>query len=429
MTNFQIVVTGIFIFFIAVGVILFATFGKGGNTDSIGRVEIWGSVSQEVMDEAIKKLNEADDRAYREVIYKEFENANFNQELAEAIASGTGPDAFVLPQDLIIKHESKIFPIPYETYQLRDFKDKFIEEGELYLTSTGILAFPFMVDPMVMYWNRDIFSANGVSTPPKSWEEFFALSQKITKKDDTFNIFTGLIGLGDYRNIVHAKEIISTLIMQAGNPIVTRDEDGLGITLNDSFGKQIPPAVEAIDFYTQFSNPVKTIYTWNRALPDSKKFFLANDLALYLGFASELPELRALNPNLNFDVTTLPQAENGNVVTYGNMYALAVVKASDNPGGAYRAILALTDDSILSAVAENTGLPPVSRSLLSTPTDDPYLDIFYKSALFSKGWLDPNKEETDTIFKEMIDSILAVRKKTTEAIRQASEEMKIMVEN
>ncbi len=42
-------------------------------------------------------------------------------------------------------------------------------------------------------------------------------------------------------------------------------------------------------------------------MSDSKNMFLAGDLALYFGFASELDDLKNKNPNLNFDVTLFPQ--------------------------------------------------------------------------------------------------------------------------
>ncbi|AKM84269.1 TPA: hypothetical protein DCZ46_02885 [Candidatus Campbellbacteria bacterium] len=423
MTNFQIVLTGIFVFFIMVGVVLFATFGKGGSSDSVGSVAIWGTLDKDLMNQVLDKLKSESDNIYDGVTYRQIDEENFNQELAEAISSGKGPDVFMLPQDSIVKHEDKIFAVPYDTYSVRNFKDKFIEEGELYLTNSGILAFPFTIDPMVMYWNRDIFSKNGIAIAPKYWDEFFALSQKVTDKDKDFNIFTSLVALGDYQNISHAKEIISTLLMQTGNPITKRTDDSFDVTLSQTAGNEISPTEEALSFYTQFSNPVKPVYTWNRALPDSTKSFLAGDLALYFGFASELSQLRTKNPNLNFDVAMMPQTESGNVVTFGKMYGLAVVKASKNIGHSYSTIQALTNDDVLIHLSELTNLPPVSRALSSKEVADPYLDIFYKSALISKGWLDLNKDETSEIFNAMINSIISGRKKISEAIQQAEDEM------
>lgn len=425
MTNFQIAVLGFFIFFILLGVILFAGFG-GGNSNIMGTVEIWGNIDKDVFNKLLSEIKN-DDKSFENVKYRQVEGSNFDQELAEALASGTGPDIFILPQDSILKHKTKILPIPYDSYSLRDFKDKFIEEGELYLDQQGILGLPFTIDPMVTYWNRSIFSKAGIASPPKTWEEFFLLSQKITEKDDNLNILTSAVAFGEFRNIDHAKDIISTLIMQTGNPIITRVEDGVESVLSEKKGSNIMPAEAAVNFFTQFSNPVKTVYTWNRSLPSSQKSFIAGDLAIYFGFASELNDLQKKNPNLNFDVTSLPQSDDGINVTFGKMNALAITKNSKNASSAFAVIKRMTEDKFLDFLSKSNNLPPVSRKLLNKDPKDPYLEIFYNSALSAKAWLDPNPQETNVIFQAMIDSIVSGREKTANAIQRADSEMRVLI--
>lgn len=427
MTNFQIAIIGIFLFFILAGVTLFATFGHNGGRNTLGKVEIWGTIDREIMDKMIDDLQSKGGNIYDGLSYKQLDANTFDDDLAEALASGEGPDVFIFPQNSILKHKSKIFPIPYKNYPLRNFKDKFIEEGELFLNSQNILAFPFIIDPMVMYWNRDIFSRNGISNPPKFWDEFFSLSQKITKKDMNLNIFTSLVPFGEFKNVNNAKDIISTLIMQAGSPIVEEKGGKIIVSLDSKFGGETPPAEKAIDFFTQFSNPVKSVYTWHRALPNSEKAFLSGDLAIYFGFASELSDLRAKNPNLNFDVAMMPQAQDKNVLTFGRIYGLAITKNSKNIKGAYQTIQALTQDKTLSELSTYTHLPPVTRSLLAKPQENnSYSDVFYRSALISKAWLDPNNVETNSIFQNMIDTITSGRSDVGTAVKQADAEIDVL---
>ena len=54
MTNFQIVILGIFVFFILVGVVLFAGFGKKDPT-VVGEVFIWGSMDSSIMEEMLER--------------------------------------------------------------------------------------------------------------------------------------------------------------------------------------------------------------------------------------------------------------------------------------------------------------------------------------------------------------------------------------
>jgi len=424
MTNFQIILLGFFIFFILVGVVLFAGFGGGGNQDIVGNVVIWGDIDDIVMNNFLSQLRNEND-SFKGVSYKEISNNSFDQELSEALASGSGPDVFLLSQESILKHQSKIFPIPYDTLSLRDFKDKFIEEGELFLANEGILGIPFTVDPLVMYWNRDIFSRSGISSPPKNWEEFFSLVNDITVVDEGLNIFTSTVPFGEYRNVSNAKEIISFLVIQAGSPIVTRNTEGKAqVVFSDDFNSSIPPAEQAVNFFTQFSNPVKTTYTWNRALPQSETAFLSGSLALYFGFSGELSGLRRKNPNLNFDVVVVPQTENENNRTFGKMKALVLAKNSQNLASAFNVINIMTTDDSLARLVELTNLPPVSRNLLSQRPINPYMEVFYKSALLSQAWLDPNPQETDLIFKDMIESIVSGKERVSFAVDRASDEIR-----
>lgn len=426
MTNFQIAVTGIFIFFILVGVVLFAGFSGGNNNTIIGEITIWGSMDKNIFDQLLRELR-YEDKSFDGVKYRQMNEISFDHDLAEALASGSGPDIFILPQDSILKHEAKILPIPYDSYSVRDFKDKFIEEGELYLNNKGILGLPFVVDPIITYWNRSIFSKSGIANPPKTWEELLLFSQNITEKDDNLNILTSAVAFGEFRNVDHAKEIISTLVMQAGNPIVTKFDGMVESVLSQKGKSNMMPAEAAIDFFTQFSNPVKTVYTWNRSLPSSQRSFIAGDLAIYFGFASELDSLRNKNPNLNFDVTSLPQTEEGSKITFGKMYALSITKNSKNANSAFIVIKKLTEDKYLSILSNLNKLPPVSRNLLSKDPKDPYLEIFYDSVFSADAWLDPNPDETDIIFQNMIDAIVSGREKTKRAIQKADSEINILI--
>ena len=102
----------------------------------------------------------------------------------------------------------------------------FIQQAELYLKTDGSLAVPFIVDPLVMYWNRDSFTNAGIATPPKFWDEFTGLNTKLTQKDVNSNIRKSAIAMGEFTNISHAREILGTLFLQSGNPVTYRDTTG-----------------------------------------------------------------------------------------------------------------------------------------------------------------------------------------------------------
>jgi ABC-type glycerol-3-phosphate transport system substrate-binding protein len=421
MTRFQTIFTGILILAAVGGAILFAVARGNNSTDAV-RVVMWGTLDR---DKVSNFLGEANSK-YRDsvnVSYVEKSPALFESELIAALARGQGPDMVLLPQDLIVKQMDKLYVVPFESYSERLFKDSFNEEGELYLSSTGILGFPFSVDPMVMYWNRDIFSDAGVSLPPTSWTELYSLAPKIIIKDQNSNILQSLVAFGSMPNVSHAKDMVALLSIQAGTPIVGYSSNGgLKSTLSDAVGGGLVPAEQAVNFFTEFSNPVKPAYSWNRSLPNDKAAFVGGTLALYFGYASELGSIRAANPNLNFDVAAVPQVS-GKKATFGAMNAIALLRSSPNVAAAFTAAVTLTSAPLQTAWVATSGMPPVRRDMLTTRPSDAAGSVFYQSALMSRAWLDPFREATDDIFKRMVENVTSGKSRTSESVRAASSEL------
>ncbi|MEX0917081.1 MAG: extracellular solute-binding protein [Candidatus Paceibacterota bacterium] len=403
------------------GVLFFAGIGGfGGSKERAGPVEIWGTAPRGVMNEIIGDLRRTRDD-FDSVEYVEKNPATYYQEFVEALASGTGPDLFMLDQDEILQHENKAVLIPYDNYPQRDFRNTFIQEGELYATTKGIIALPFSVDPLVMYWNRTLFQSAGIANPPEFWDEFLTLAPRLTQRDQAFNIIKSAVALGEYQNVRHAKEILTTLLFQAGTPIINSN---LEVVLDEQFSFSTKPSHAALRFYTEFADPVRDAYSWNRALPESRQAFISGDLAVYFGFASELEGIRNANPNLNFDVAFLPQSrDSGERLTFGSMRALAISRQSENPGGALVVAEVLTSPEVLARYEEFSGLPPVRRDMLAQKTGIAHKDTFYDSALVAQAWLDPNPITTDTIFKDMVESVLSGSLRISDAVRTADSEL------
>ncbi len=407
---FQIVVLAVFSIAIVAGVIALSLTKSSGSGANNVPITIWGTLTAASFNDAIADL--ASNSSGLKITYVEKQSATFDRELIEALASGTGPDAILLPQDLIVRYQDKILPMPYSSLPLPTFRSTFIQEGELFLNTSGVIALPFYLDPMVMYWNRDMLSNAGISLPPKTWDEFIMLAPKLTVVDKSLNILKSAVSLGEFRNVENAKEIISALFLQSGNPIS-------GALTPATLG-----SIGAINFYTDFANPVKPDYSWNRALPNSQDMFAAGDTAFYFGFASEASKIRNKNPNLDFDVTYFPQPKGASVaVTFGKMQGLAVLKSSPNASAAFADIIAITGTGPITRLAAKTGLPPVRRALLSANPSDPYQSIFYNSAISARAWLDPNPTLSVTIFQNMIESVTSGQLEAGKAIDVAGQSL------
>lgn len=428
MSSFQIIVTGIFIALVVVGVGVFALFGGFGGQAGFGPVTVWGTIDQNKMDAALGRLAETSkDKTIQDVIYTQKSPATYQAELVNAIAAGTGPDLIFLSQSDIGVLSDKLVPIPYQSLSQAEFIGSFIDEGQLFITPQGYLALPFIIDPLVMYWNRDTFTAAGFSQPPQYWNDFLSLAPRITSIDAGSNIRKSAVGMGTWNNVSNAKAILSALMMQTGDFITNRTSEGkleamLGVKPDTA---DAPPASEALRFYTDFANPSKVTYSWNRALPNSYTSFTAGDLAVYFGFASEYRSISERNPNLRFGVAVLPQLMGASAkITSGNLIGLAVARGAKNPQGALAAAQKLTSTAAAAAVAQELELPPVRRDVRTDTSASAAASVFVQSALMSRSWADPNKQGTDELFRVMIESVISGRSAPEQAVFEAGAAMR-----
>src|SRR3972149_10662508 len=213
MSNVNIILMVVFIMAIILVVWIFAgliPLASSAPVGATGNVVLWGTVKRDLVTESIDALNRAN-KTYR-VIYVEKNRETLDTELTNALASGTGPDLFFLSNDLILKHSDKVFITPFASFPEKTFRDTYISEAEMFLTYAsdrpGVLAFPITVDPLVMYYNRDLLEGAGQVLPPAVWEDFVKLAQAVTVLGPSRNVIKSAVAFGEFSNINYAKDIL-----------------------------------------------------------------------------------------------------------------------------------------------------------------------------------------------------------------------------
>jgi len=425
MSKFQIILLAAFAVSIVLGVAAFSLY-RGSSNQGVA-MTVWGDIALQDFSLLLDAPAISQDRAFT-VSYVEKSAGTIEAEFTEALARGTGPDLVILTQDKLWKNKSKLSIIPYESISERDFGTTFIEEGELFLDEEGIYALPLSIDPMVLYYNRDLLSAAGQARPIAYWDEIYKAAANLSKLDAAGNLVSSVMALGEARNIHHAKDILSLLLLQAGTPITSFVGSELRSQISANFGTPTSPAEAAFDFYTQFSNPTRAYYSWNRSLVDAQTHFTSGSSAYYLGFASELRVLKNKNPTLNFGISLVPQSRvSGKTITFGRLRAVAISRGSSNPSLALALATKLVSKEATLSLAEILVLPPARRDLLSLRPTNAISSVFYDAALQSKGWLDPDTIMTDAIFRTAIESITSGRARTLEAINKANSEIEALI--
>ncbi len=425
MRPFQIISLSIFAVLALAGLLLFATFHGFGGAKSVGTVTIWGTLPTSAVQSAIDDLRRTH-QEFTGIVYLQQSSATFDTDLSDALASGTGPDLIITDQERLLSEESKLSIIPFSTIPERKFRDTYLPISETYMTSTGTYGIPIAVDPLVLYYNRGSLASAGIAQPPTSWEAVVGMAPHLTSKSAGGTISMSAIPLGTYGNITNARAIVSLLLLQSGSPISQVSSAGIRSTLasggENSAGAS--PAESALTFYTQFADPAKIVYTWNRSLADARQSFIAGDTALYVGYASERAFLSAANPNLDFDITAVPQPQtSATKADYGLVYAFAIPKNSKNTADAYKVAEGLSSNAEVSNIVQSLGVAPAIRSLLNPGTQDVYAPVIYSQALIAKAWLSPAPGVTDRIFADMIDSIISGRATVHDALIAADQSL------
>ncbi len=372
-----------------------------------GNLVVWGTFPGNDVKTTFEGVGQTYEKI--KVNYVQKDPRTYNDDIVQALASGTGPDLFFYTDSELYNHTPRLLPVPFTNYPDLTYRQTFIDQSSRNISSKGILGFPVTVDPLVLYYNQDLLSSAFQSAPPATWNELAAMTPALTKKTESGNIIQSAIALGGYRNVTHAKDILSLLMLQAGSSITARDPDGRVVsTLMFAGEGQSPPAPLALNFYTKFSMPEESVYTWNPSLPESRQQFLAGKLVFYIGYASELSDLKKRNPNLPVGVSLIPQrASSTTKSTYGTFTSLGISKLSKQQPAAVALALWITQPDVLEFFTGNVAQIPARKDLLGKkPKDDALGTLFYNSALISRGWIDPDAAKTDQYFGRAITGVV-----------------------
>lgn len=429
MSTFQIFVLGIFSALILIGVGVFAAFGGVLGGGSVGPVTIWGTLDKAAAEGVIEALKGAN-KALESVTYVEKTEATYKTELINAMASGSGPDLILLSGEDLTEFSDKVLTIPYGVVSQGSYLASYVDEAQLFLTPDGTLALPFTLDPLVMYWNRDLLASSGIASPPSLWSEFLTLAPKITSIDAGSRVQKSAVALGEWRNIPHAKDILATLFLQVGDTIVARDSAGAPLVTftEEPDGAAAGRAESALRFYTEFANPSKTSYSWNRGLPQADDAFVAGDVAMYFGFASEYARLAERNPNLRFGAALLPQIDKTSPrATFGRITGLAIPRSAANTEGALAVAQVLSGKSGVGLISGALSLPPVRRDVAVDTAGNATAGVFVQSALIARGWLDPAPGKTDPVFQTMIESVVSGKLTPAGAVDEGAQALNELV--
>ncbi len=385
---------------------------------------------------------------------------DYNQALIQAWARGTGPDLFSIPNYEIGTYADFITPLPkeisvytYSTKKILFQKQLSIEKTKtapLSLARLGtdyvdvvasdvvrdgsIYGLPFSIDTLAVYYNRDLLNTAGIVNPPTTWGELVDQASRLTILDAQSNILQSAIALGDMRNVRHATEILALLMQQNGTAMT--DASGRTV-LFDRGGTENNPGAQAVQFYSDFADPTKEVFSWTSTLTNSLDAFAEGKIAYYLGTLADREEIESLPGASRFEVAPMfhinadgtdTNGSNGtrtkmNVATY---WVETVAKQSAHPDEAWSLLQYLARSDVVDDYLGATGRVSALRKNLASQVNDTNLSVFASQALTAKSWYHgENWASTKTALETMVQSVVDKSATASEAVNKAAKQIQL----
>ncbi len=388
------------------------------DTAITGSVVIWGTLPETQMIPFFQSFN-TKAKTYTVTYYYVGEDV-FENKLLNELSSGRGPDMILAPYQVILSQSERILPFPKETLPVDTYKNAYVDGASIFLTENGSLALPVSIEPLLLMYNRSLFAKHAVISPPVAWDEITSLAPLLTTLDKDGNWKEHAVALGLFSNVLYAKDIMMTLVSQLGQiPVLRENLSGVTqytvlVNAPVTTESEVIPLATSIRFFTDFANPQKVTYTWNAKSASSLDEFTTEKLAMYIGYYSDIEEIKNKNSRLDFGVTMLPQAKGYNTsVTGMKLLGLATLKRTQNT---------LTTQTVQSLLAGNTygkelaqyagGMSPL-RAVIAN--DNTTSDAIRKSVLIARGWYDMHSRQSSSLLQSMLSDIQTGRATIQEA--------------
>lgn len=431
-------------------------------------LNVWGTVDD--IDVYQEFFNEY--RAFHpnvSINFRRLRLEEYEDRLLNAFADDRGPDIFLVHNTWVGKYVNKTVPLPASTkiayavvaggikkdttwelraepsITLRDFKDQYADavirdavrtvpvpaptptDPNATVRQERIVAAPVWMDTMALYYNKDLLNAAGIPTPPEHWDDFQDQVKKLTKLDGEGKILQSAVGMGAARNVERGTDLLAVLMMQNGAQMAEPNGNPT-FDLNpesNSGQRELPPAYQALEFYTDFANPVKETFTWDATQPNSLDAFIQGKTAFFFGYAYHLDQIKSRAPKINLGITKLPQIEGNPAKNIANYWMWVVSKKSSNTDVAWNLLNSMMKPETSKKLLEKMKRPAARKALLPDQFADESVGVFASQVLTAQSWYRGNNARVmEEAFMTLIEQALAGGSRLNEAMQFAANQVR-----
>ena len=401
-------------------------------------LEVWNVFEEEeVYSEFIREFGAIN--PHIKINYTKINYLEYRQRLTDAFANGTAPDIFAMHSSWLPLHEHRIYPAPATLSTVTEFDQIYppvVAFDFTRDTETGqkvVYAFPLFIETLGIFYNKDYFETANISSPPKTWEELLDYAKVFTQFDDAGEIRISGIPLGTADNINRSTDIVTLLMLQSGtrmnNKLLTEATFDESVSVGEGEEEQrFYPGKEALDFYLAFSDPTRSVYSWNDEMSYSIDAFVEGKAAMMISYPHLIPTIMSKAPHLNLGVAAVPQLKGRKEdVNYANYWGFTVSKGSRNGDAAWEFIEFLVQPENVKRYLEDSRLPTARRDLILWQQQDSQLKHFANQIMAARSWYQGDSFAVESILSDMITSAETGELTVEEALEDASTRVTVTI--
>jgi ABC-type glycerol-3-phosphate transport system substrate-binding protein len=365
--------------------------------------------------------------------YKKFGIDEYEQQLLEAWAEDRGPDIYFLPNDWLAEYKSKITPLPAKiilpyrevkssgiggfqktdiidsvkevrTTSLNDLVQNYanvvyedvVKENEIY-------GLPLSLDTLGLFYNEDLLRYANISYPPKTWTEFNSMVKNISLLNENNSFEQSGTALGTTNNITNAVDILVLLMLQNGVDLLTPNN-----RINFENPENQDLVMEAINFYNDYSNPIKEVYSWNKDQDNALDAFINGQVAFFFGYPYHLKQIKSRTTD-KFNLKTAPVPQISNTLrptNFANYWLMTVSHKTKHRDAAWGFIDFATRKENVKIYLEETNKPTALKSLKDVQAQNLEIKPFVDQILTAQSWYrGESLAEAEKAIIELVDKI------------------------
>lgn len=295
------------------------------------------------------------------VTTKNFPYDSYQQKITAAVSANQSPDIINLYYGWIPKYVQSgvLQQLPASAFPTETIEKDYPSFITVNKIDGKYYSIPTAVRTMGLFWNKDIFKANGLdpNTPPKTLDDLLADAQKCTKRDASGKLLTEGITFQPTGQL-HAW-LRPILFTEFGQKPISDDNKKIQWNASDN-------GYAAFKWLTDLSTKYKVgeenFYT------DDPTAFETGHAAMTIDGSYRLSDVNTKAPNLNYGVTICP-SYNNTQTSFATFWTNAITK--DVKGAKLWActkfLQYLTSDEVMKEWAQKVGEVPAKVSTCKDP--------------------------------------------------------------